>query len=384
VSPCFDARDVTTDLGLRMLHVYETESCCDEGWIEMSIDGGATWTKVPSGAASQNWYNDTASAWWDGVSGGWRTAIATLPSSAGQRRLRIRHVFSSDPSGQEDGFGVDDVQLRPLAVDLAVSVRSSVSACGAFEAVITNVGDATASGTELTFRVDGGVPSMRSVTGAIAPGASRVESLGVTGTSVEVQLVTTGDANPGNDTGSATASIAIGAAYATSFESGPGGWQATGTNASWAWGTPAGAYITAAASGTRAWVTNLTGNYSAAETSYLVSPCFDLRGIASATLSFAHIYRTQNDVDSGWIEISLDGGMTWSKLGTDASGSNWYNDAARDVWDDQGLVSGAWLDASHPLTGAGGNAQVRLRHAFQSDATTQLEGFGFDDVRIAP
>lgn len=384
VSPCFDATDLTTDVALRMLHVFQTEDGFDYGWVEMSTDGGATWTKVPAGASSMNWYNDTANGWWENLSSGWRTAQAALPGSAGQRRLRVRHVFRSDSSNERNGFGVDDVQLRPLAVDLAVSVRSSVSACGAFEAVITNVGDATATGTELTFRVDGGTPSVRSVSGAIAPGASRVESLGVTGTSVDVQIVTTGDTNPGNDAGSATASIAIGAAYATSFESGPGGWQATGTNASWAWGTPAGAYITAAASGTRAWVTNLTGNYSAAEMSYLVSPCFDLRGIAAATLSFAHIYRTQNDVDSGWIEISLDGGMTWNKLGTDASGSNWYNDAARDVWDDQGLVSGAWLDASHPLTGAGGNAQVRLRHAFVSDATTHFEGFGFDDVRIAP
>ena len=36
-----------------------------------------------------------------------------------------------------------------------------------------------------------------------------------------------------------------------------------------------------------------------------------LRGVASASVTFAHIYRTQNNQDSGWIEISLDGGMTW-------------------------------------------------------------------------
>ncbi|MCB9603514.1 MAG: immune inhibitor A [Sandaracinus sp.] len=385
VSPCFDATAITTDLGLRMLHTFETEGAFDEGWVEMSVDGGATWTKVVAGPSAMNWYNDTSNVWWDGNSGGgWRTAITTLPGSAGQRRLRLRHVFSSDSSGNEDGFGVDDVQLRPLAVDLAVSVRSSVTACGAFEAVITNVGDAAASSTAVTFRVDGGAAMMRTVSATIAPGASVVEPLGVTGTSIEVSLTTAGDANPGNDSASAMASIALGAGYSTSFEASPGGWQSTGTNSSWAWGTPAGAYITAAASGTRAWVTNLTGNYNMSEASYLVSPCFDLRGVASASVTFAHIYRTQNNQDSGWIEISLDGGTTWSKLGTSGTGSSWYNDAGRDVWDDQGPVSGAWLEASHPLTGAGGNAQVRLRHAFTSDATTAFEGFGVDDVRIAP
>lgn len=383
VSPCFDASAVTADLGLRMQHIYQTEGCCDEGWIEMSIDGGATWTKVPAGTSSTNWYNDTFSAWWDGVSGGWRTASATLSGSAGQRRLRIRHVFSSDSSAQEDGFGVDDVQLRPLAVDLAVSVRSSVSACGAFEAVIANVGDATAASATLTFSVDGGATQMRSVSTSIAPGASVVESLDVTGASVIVSVVNAADTNPGNDSASATASIAVGTGFSTSFEAGPGGWQAAGTNPSWAWGTPAGSYITAAASGTRAWATNLVGNYNASELSYLVSPCFDFRGVASPTLTFAQIYRTQNGQDAGWVELSLDGGMTWSKLGTRGSGTNWYNDA-RDVWDDQGPVFGAWLETAHPLTGASGNAQVRLRHVFESDASTAFEGFGIDDVRVGP
>ena len=44
--------------------------------------------------------------------------------------------------------------------------------------------------------------------------------------------------------------------------------------------------INRAASGSKAWKTNLAGNYNDLEKSYLYSPCFDISGMTNPTLSF--------------------------------------------------------------------------------------------------
>src|SRR5678816_14719 len=67
--------------------------------------------------------------------------------------------------------------------------------------------------------------------------------------------------------------------YFQNFETNNGNWTSgvvSGSAASsWTWGTPAKAVIIGAASGTKAWTTNLTGNYNSNENSALTSPCFN-------------------------------------------------------------------------------------------------------------
>ena len=47
-------------------------------------------------------------------------------------------------------------------------------------------------------------------------------------------------------------------------------------------------------------------------------------------------------------------------------------------------AAGVWVRGSHPLTGAAGSDAVRVRVSFVSNATTQREGFGVDDVIVMP
>src|SRR5436190_20171921 len=54
------------------------------------------------------------------------------------------------------------------------------------------------------------------------------------------------------------------------------GWASGGTATSWALGTPAKTVINSAASGTKSWVTSLTGQYSLNENSWVESPCFNM------------------------------------------------------------------------------------------------------------
>ncbi|MBO9199059.1 MULTISPECIES: S8 family serine peptidase [Niastella] len=164
--------------------------------------------------------------------------------------------------------------------------------------------------------------------------------------------------------------------YLESFETGAGSWYASGQNSSWQWGTPGGTIINKAANGTKAWVTNLTGNYNNNESSYLYSPCFDLSGLTTPVLSFSHIYRTESGWDFHWVEYSTDG-TTWNKLGTNSSGGiNWYN-AAANRWNGADPI---WRVSSHDIPSHA--STVRFRIAMTADAGLTYEGVGIDDIHI--
>jgi hypothetical protein len=164
--------------------------------------------------------------------------------------------------------------------------------------------------------------------------------------------------------------------YLQDFENSNGNFYAYGTNSTWQWGTPAKSFINKAANGTKAWVTNLTGAYSDYETSYLGTPCFDLTGLNNPVLSFSHIYQSEQDYDYTWVEYSTDG-KTWNKLGNINEGTNWYNDASTNSWNN---TSARWQVASIdiPVT----NTTVRFRFVMSSDGGVTEEGIGIDDVRI--
>jgi len=106
----------SADPVLTFQHIYQTESCCDEGWVEISSPATGGWVKLGSAGSGTNWYNDTYDDVWNGSSGtagAWRTASHPLADTAGQRLVRIRFAFSSDGSITNEGFGVDDVRITP-------------------------------------------------------------------------------------------------------------------------------------------------------------------------------------------------------------------------------------------------------------------------------
>ncbi|MBL0356144.1 MAG: immune inhibitor A [Chitinophagaceae bacterium] len=139
---------------------------------------------------------------------------------------------------------------------------------------------------------------------------------------------------------------------------------------------PAKAIINKVPNGTKIWTTNLDNNYSDNETSYLVSPCFDLTGLRNPVLSFSHIFDIEQDYDYTWVEYSTDG-KTWNKLGNVNQGTNWYDNAVDINWR---LSNKKWHVASIdvPVT----NATVHFRFAMSSDAGVTQEGVGIDDIHI--
>jgi hypothetical protein len=170
--------------------------------------------------------------------------------------------------------------------------------------------------------------------------------------------------------------------YLQDFESGNGGFYGDGINSSWQYGIPASPRTDRAASGTKAWKTNLTGKYNNLETSYLYSPCFEIGSLTRPALSFSATLDLENCgntmCDQAYVEYSFNG-INWNKLGNTASGTNWY-DSTFNVWNSARLAR--WHVASCALPLPTGSSVISIRFVLKSDPGASFEGFAVDDVHI--
>lgn len=167
------------------------------------------------------------------------------------------------------------------------------------------------------------------------------------------------------------------------FENNNGGWHSGGASKSWSYGTPASIKINRAASGTKAWKTNLNGNYNNQENSYLYSPCYNISGMTNPTLSLSLALDIEfcgnEDCDLAYLEYSIDGNV-WTRLGSKGQGTNWYNKTTTDkqAWSVQDYTR--WHVGTIPLPVTNGN--IRLRFVMLADPGTTREGIAIDDIHI--
>jgi hypothetical protein len=168
--------------------------------------------------------------------------------------------------------------------------------------------------------------------------------------------------------------------YYETFENGTASWHTEGYRSSWQYGTPASLKINKAAGGTKAWKTNLRGQYNENELSYLYSPCFNISSMASPYLTFDLALDLEDCgqfiCDKFWLEYSADG-KTWSKVGTFGQGINWYNKPVENVWDSANYN---WHTAGINLPVA--INQLQLRFVLSSDAAVTREGTAIDNIQM--
>lgn len=185
------------------------------------------------------------------------------------------------------------------------------------------------------------------------------------------------------------------------------GWKSSivsGTNNNWVLGTPAKTYLSGAYSGPNAWVTKLTGNYDDNTNAAIVSPQFDFSALTAAPIiKFKHKFTTETGWDALIVEISTNGGSSWTKLdntvGTGANfnttaSTSWYNStstagpiapakfsgtASNTIYSSQ--VNG-WITSITTLTGAAGQSNVKVRFQFGSDGSGNGEGWAIDDIEV--
>ncbi len=336
--------------------------------------------------------------------------IQANPSFAITAAANVPLAGLTSVNGDNNYYTFTPYQIEPYDM-VAVSIESPKGdACGLGMESVTikasNVGLFTATGMTAKFSVNGGpFLTPETIPGSLAPGDtlqytfSALANLSAIGShTIRVVVDVAGDNNALNDSMSTNVNNLINITtfpYQENFENGAGGWTPGGTNSSWQMGYANNPTIKGAASGVNTWITGRTGSYNSNEDSWVLSPCFDMSGLGpSAAISMNVWWETEFSWDGAVLQSSQDGGQSWQRVGAYGDPNNWYNDASINAmpgnqlhgWTGQangGTGSGGWVKAQAPLDPSLiGASQVLFRVAFGSDASSNLDGFAFDDVTI--
>ncbi|MEO8766468.1 MAG: S8 family serine peptidase [Ginsengibacter sp.] len=296
----------------------------------------------------------------------------------------------------DDGYTFDDIKISRALNDISVTkiIAPSSTGCGlgaatSISITVKNYSNLLLNNIQVGYRINNNTPVFETI-----PVLHGNESLNFTFATpadmsafidynVDVWVNYLSDNYPNNDSiidyTLHNSPLVTSYPYLEGFEANDGNWYTRGANSSWEWGVPAKAIINKAANGSKAWVTGLTENYNDNELSYLYSPCFDLSSLAHPMLSFSHIHRLEDECscDFHWVEYSTDGGLSWHKLGSSGTGTNWYDDVLHQRWQ---LSKPKWEVSSIDIPS--NSSIVRFRFVMGSDEGGNYEGVGIDDIHV--
>ncbi|HET9278911.1 MAG TPA: T9SS type A sorting domain-containing protein, partial [Flavitalea sp.] len=287
---------------------------------------------------------------------------------------------------------IDDIQLKSIQEPLAANC--SLTNATPVKVTVRNASSNPISNIPIRMVVDGGIPVTETLAGPLGPNASMqyiftatadLSTLGDHEILINVQYGT--DNFRDNDTlvvNIFNAPLITSFPHVENFETNNGYWRSSGTNNSWEYGIPAATKINKAASGTKAWKTNLAGHYQNLEKSYLYSPCYNIAGMTNPTLSF-NVALDLEDCgstfcDGIYIEYSEDG-ATWLRLGDVGAGTNWYDKdygSGNKLWSLQDYTRWHVTTTALPT----GVQTIRFRIVLESDPFVNFEGVAIDDVHV--
>jgi hypothetical protein len=160
------------------------------------------------------------------------------------------------------------------------------------------------------------------------------------------------------------------------FEESDGGWKAEGVNNSWQWGGISGSAINDAASGSKAWKTNLNGNYGPGENSILTSPCYDVRSLSIPIISMSTAVDLEDCVtatlcDNYIKQYAIDGGP-WQSV-YPMNGYNFYPNYVEQKHE-------RWRVSSYQLPK--NSKTIQFRYIVNTDQVFHRSGIGIDNVHV--
>jgi PKD repeat protein len=139
-----------------------------------------------------------------------------------------------------------------------------------------------------------------------------------------------------------------------------------GGNAGWTAEAPWAISIEDAHSPTHAWNDSPGGNYSNNRDISLTSPALDLSDYDDPVLGFWHRYDLEEGWDYGYVEISVDGGSTWTQVAA-------YSERNHTDWEPVELA----------LPQLAGESDARVRFRLKSDIYVTADGWMIDDVTLS-
>lgn len=380
---------------LRWLNVENSDTAS----IEISTDNGVSWQEI--------WSNDNNVF----TDNDWKFFSLAMPLAYRKPDVKLR--FNLGPTNMNNhfsGWNIEDFAITANYVDYdvgPVALISPGSGCGHSSAEtvtvkIKNFGPAaTPDRIPLRYSFNGGsswtsdtIKSVIPFEGETTFNFNTKVNMSTPGTyNVIIETRLGVDEESTNNIFDTVVNVdpTYNVPYSQNFEAGKDYWRSGGTLSSWDYGTPSGSIIIEAASGVKAWVTKLAGNYNDNEDSWLMSPCFDFSEIDYPVFECKLFTFTEEDKDGANLEYSLNNGQTWSRVGNKGDGEayswNWFNsDSIEGLPGKQGWTGSAseWVTARVLLdTTVFRDANgVKFRFHFTSDSVNRLEGIGVDDIRI--
>ncbi len=392
------ANSSVTNLGNMYINVQvNTGQYAGEVWWQIldTVNNINVYTSgPPSGYSNYNTYNKEVCVYaggdyvmnaWDTYDDGWNGGTYSITRCGGiilannngnEVTNGIGGVSGSDLEVQE-GFHVDECPDDDLAV---MSIDGLSSACGLGVEVgtvtIMNFGnnDVLANGATAQYQFnnsglwidfwnfDTGLASQTDTVFTM-PGVD----MSFAGTyTIEVQIVFAADEDTTtNYLSVVTTSVPTLTTDSTTFNYDNGGWTSNvinGVNNSWEYGIPT---TTIAGNGNdqEVWASNLTGNASLNELSYLLSPCYDFSSYSEDVEIEFDFVRT-NSAHNFRLQKSINGGANWSNVWTASNNTN------------------TWSHKIRVVSGLAGESDVKFRWRYQSNWLNQIEGFAFDNWEV--
>lgn len=418
-SPEFDFTNLI-EPAVRFRFALNSEPGTDGARLEVSTDGGTNFSAIGVLASPpnvENWYLDATAAFggsgsWSGQSA-WVEANQSLASLSGESSVIFRVVFKADATVVNEGFAFDDFTVFEAAPhDLAItSWTTQAVGCGlgsaeAITVVVENNGVFTENDFTLSYTIDlnGSIVTINEVVSNanLAPGGTLnytftaladFSALGTYVCSATATLASESNATDNTINKTITNFSLINTyPHLSTFETSDGGWFAGGVNSTFELGVPANVLINAAAGGQKAWVTNLDGSHAASENSYIESQCYNFTGLLKPAISFDYIIQTEVfngsiAFDGARLEVSTNGGATWSVVGAVGDTTNWYNYTSVSTFGETHGWAGnsaTWKSATYLLDNLLGETNVKFRFAFKADGFNNgsYEGFGVDNIKV--
>lgn len=382
LSPQLDASQaVSVDFTLN--HRYNTETCCDHGYVAYRIDGGP-WIQFIFETNPYNvfdfMYNDPIfgacgnspdMSMFAGDSGGYVESIGSAPVPVGSSTIQFAFLFTSDASFGDEGWYIDNalatvncqsdfahatVNILPL---ISAPITSDGSTCSGDAAELTATSTSDSGSPEFFWYDDLNAPH------PIESGSTY---------DAFVDETTTYYAQEGAEGG--------GLQYVEGFDNGLNGWTASATcglTQNWEQVTDQGREVLKA------------NNPSGGNTSMLLtSPNIGVGNFETVYLGFKHRFNTETCCDHGYVVYRLDAG-DWQMFDPAVNPYPIYDFMYNDpifggcgFSPDTTVFSG---DSNGYLTSAGlidvdEATTLQVGFLFTSDASFSDEGWFLDEVTL--